>query len=158
MRREGVFPAFIIIGAKKENTPFLLEERGVLDKDKENKNKLGVCVCVWRLEQVEFCALPMTTLGVVSDGVISLETDPVRDRPVLPLPLAQDTLNLQRLVCAHFARRILYIEFLSLSHSFFDKKLFFMILFFLDLFFSFFRARFFWFLLALPRDVTLMTS
>ena len=53
------------------------------------------------LEGVEFCSSPVTSLGVVADGVISAKTDPLRERTVLPHLLGEDTLNSEGLVCAH---------------------------------------------------------
>ena len=35
------------------------------------------------LEGVEFCSSPVTSLGVVADGVVSAKTDPLRERTVL---------------------------------------------------------------------------
>ena len=43
----------------------------------------------------------MSTLGVVSNLVISLVSEPVGKRPVLSLSLGQSTLHQQRLVRTH---------------------------------------------------------
>lgn len=40
----------------------------------------------------------MTTLGVVVDGVVGAKTEPLRDGAVLLLLLAEDALDLERLV------------------------------------------------------------
>jgi len=49
----------------------------------------------------ELCAAPVATLGVVADGVVSAETDPLRDGSVLALLLGQDLLHLKTLVGRH---------------------------------------------------------
>eukprot|EP00297_Palpitomonas_bilix_P023054 CAMPEP_0113879140 /NCGR_PEP_ID=MMETSP0780_2-20120614/7070_1 /TAXON_ID=652834 /ORGANISM="Palpitomonas bilix" /LENGTH=78 /DNA_ID=CAMNT_0000865683 /DNA_START=519 /DNA_END=755 /DNA_ORIENTATION=- /assembly_acc=CAM_ASM_000599 len=46
---------------------------------------------------------PVTSLGVVADGVVSLEPDPVRNRTVLLSLLGQDLLNLEGLLGGHLS-------------------------------------------------------
>ena len=54
-----------------------------------------------RLESVEFCSSPVTSLGVVTDGVASAKTDPLGKRTVLFHLLGENALDSEGLVCTH---------------------------------------------------------
>jgi len=49
----------------------------------------------------QLSAAPVTALGVVADGVVTSETNPVRDGAVLAGGLGQDLLGLEALVAWH---------------------------------------------------------
>ena len=54
------------------------------------------------LEGIEFCSSPVTSLGVVTDGVASAKTDPLGKRTVLFHLLGKNALDSEGLVGTHF--------------------------------------------------------
>lgn len=60
------------------------------ERDAENRKHGGL--------EAELGAAPVAALSVVADGVVGSHTDPVRDRPVLPLLLRQFLLDHETLV------------------------------------------------------------
>lgn len=73
---------------------------------------------------LEFGPPPVPALGVVPDLVISLVSEPVGQRPVLPLRLGEPLLHQQRLVGSHYGvlipniiLNIKYIAFIHSNHS-----------------------------------------